>query len=253
MGQLNLRVVWAAVLSVSLGCGVSELNVEEDETIWDEANFGDHVEIDGHDHGHADELATLESELTGSVAVGSKLKTTAGLNLRTGPGTGYAVILVIPQGGTVTVAQSSPQNSFYKVTYGTKTGWAHGGYLVTTTSSTTVSVSGGPVNSNVQGFANSVCGATGSCKISTYTGHHPSRVRALDILTSNAYGYYPTDSYARGNQVAQHALNNWGKYNIWYVIWKQRINYNDGRGWQWMADRGSITQNHYDHVHISFW
>lgn len=35
-----------------------------------------------------------------------------------------------------------------------------------------------------------------------------------------------------------------------YVIFRQR--YNDGSGWDPMEDRGSITQNHYDHVHVSF-
>jgi hypothetical protein len=34
------------------------------------------------------------------------------------------------------------------------------------------------------------------------------------------------------------------------VIWRQRIN--SGTGWRAMEDRGSITQNHYDHVHVSF-
>ena len=34
------------------------------------------------------------------------------------------------------------------------------------------------------------------------------------------------------------------------MIWRQRINL--GEGWRDMADRGSITQNHNDHVHVSF-
>jgi hypothetical protein len=40
-----------------------------------------------------------------------------------------------------------------------------------------------------------------------------------------------------------------------YVIWEQKIwdSRNPGAGWKPMADRGSITQNHYDHVHISSW
>jgi hypothetical protein len=27
----------------------------------------------------------------------------------------------------------------------------------------------------------------------------------------------------------------------------------DGKGWRPFADRGSVTQNHDDHVHISVW
>jgi hypothetical protein len=117
---------------------------------------------------------------------------------------------------------------------------------------TAVYVSGGPVLSHVQAYADSVCYYTGGCSISTYEGHHPERSRALDNLASNSYGSYPTDGYAKGDRIANWTLNNWWSYRIWYVIWKQRINYNDGAGWQWMADRGSITQNHYDHVHTSF-
>lgn len=56
-----------------------------------------------------------------------------------------------------------------------------------------------------------------------------------------------------GDQIAQEAINNMGSSNISYVIWKQRIYgpWTNGQ-WQPMEDRGSITQNHFDHVHISF-
>jgi hypothetical protein len=35
-----------------------------------------------------------------------------------------------------------------------------------------------------------------------------------------------------------------------YAIWNQRIN--TGSGWKGMEDRGGVTANHEDHVHISF-
>lgn len=54
----------------------------------------------------------------------------------------------------------------------------------------------------------------------------------------------------RGDRIAQCALSNQKALGISYVIWKQRINY--GSGWEPMEDRGSITENHYDHVHVSF-
>jgi uncharacterized protein YraI len=68
-------------------------------------------------------------ELTGTVAVGTKVKTTADLNLRSGAGTGYKVLRVMPKGSTVTIVSSSPQNSFYQVKHDGLTGWAHGSYL----------------------------------------------------------------------------------------------------------------------------
>jgi len=35
-----------------------------------------------------------------------------------------------------------------------------------------------------------------------------------------------------------------------YIIWRQRIWF-PGGSWKAMADRGGVTANHYDHVHIS--
>ncbi|MCR8969563.1 LysM domain-containing protein [Facklamia sp. 7083-14-GEN3] len=58
---------------------------------------------------------------------------------------------------------------------------------------------------------------------------------------------------ALGDQIAADAIANMGNNNIAYVIWKQQIYGNwTGGQWQPMEDRGSVTQNHYDHVHVSF-
>ena len=54
----------------------------------------------------------------------------------------------------------------------------------------------------------------------------------------------------KGDRIARCALANQEELGVEYVIWKQRINYGDG--WERMQDRGGITENHYDHVHISF-
>ncbi|MGH3569296.1 MAG: hypothetical protein ACRDRH_25390 [Pseudonocardia sp.] len=74
---------------------------------------------------------------------------------------------------------------------------------------------------------------------------------------SSSYSDHPTGlavdfmmSGARGDQLAQCALRNREALGIHYVIWKQRVNYGDG--WERMEDRGGVTANHYDHVHISF-
>ena len=113
-----------------------------------------------------------------------------------------------------------------------------------------VEVQGPAVLPHVQAFANAVCGATGACTISTYNGHSPNASQALDILASDAYGQRASDGNALGDAVAKYALDNQAAMGVTYVIWLQR--YNPGTGWDPMEDRGSITQNHYDHVHISF-
>jgi hypothetical protein len=53
-----------------------------------------------------------------------------------------------------------------------------------------------------------------------------------------------------GDVLAACALRNKAALGITYVIWRQRINF--GQGWQAMEDRGGVTANHYDHVHVSF-
>ncbi|MGQ0575802.1 MAG: hypothetical protein ACT4RN_16600 [Pseudonocardia sp.] len=55
---------------------------------------------------------------------------------------------------------------------------------------------------------------------------------------------------ATGDGLAACALRNREALGIDYVIWKQRVNYGDG--WERMEDRGGITANHFDHVHVSF-
>src|SRR5688500_4906064 len=49
--------------------------------------------------------------------------TTDDLNLRDGPGLGFAVLLVMPVGASVTVT-GDPEAGFYPVAYGGTAGWA---------------------------------------------------------------------------------------------------------------------------------
>ena len=71
------------------------------------------------------------------------------------------------------------------------------------------------------------------------TSDHPSG-RAVDFMVDAA----------TGDRLAACALKNRAALGITYVIWQQRINF--GSGWQLMEDRGGVTANHYDHVHVSF-
>lgn len=65
------------------------------------------------------------------------------------------------------------------------------------------------------------------------------------------------DNTGLGDQVANYAIQQMGNKNISYIIWKQRFYapypniYGPANTWNLMPDRGSITENHYDHVHVS--
>ncbi len=64
-----------------------------------------------------------------SIRTQAYAKATDVLNLRTGPGTGYTVIRVIPSGARVYVYSGPHNTSWYKVGYGGSTGYSHGAYL----------------------------------------------------------------------------------------------------------------------------
>ncbi|MDR1266762.1 MAG: hypothetical protein LBK42_14695 [Propionibacteriaceae bacterium] len=74
--------------------------------------------------------------------------------------------------------------------------------------------------------------------------------RALDVMIPN---YGSPAGVELGDTIARWCQDNARVLGVKYLIWRQRF-WQTGWGvdsWQWMADRGSPTQNHYDHVHIS--
>ncbi|WP_018654555.1 hypothetical protein [Actinomadura flavalba] len=74
--------------------------------------------------------------------------------------------------------------------------------------------------------------------------------RACDFMVS--IGTSPSSARQRqGDQVAAYAVANANRLGIKYVIWRQRIYDMRSPGWRSMENRGGITANHYDHVHIS--
>jgi hypothetical protein len=88
----------------------------------------------------------------------------------------------------------------------------------------------------------SVCAAFP--QISTYGGrdNHGEHVNgeAIDIMTSD---------YALGTAIAQFLIAHSAELNLNDVIYRQQI-WQPGIGWKGMADRGSATANHFDHVHV---
>ena len=80
------------------------------------------------------------------------------------------------------------------------------------------------------------------------TGHGDGL--ALDLMVG--------DNKALGDEIAHYVLANYKNLNVSYVIWQQRFwapfnsIYGGPGQWGLMPDRGGVTANHYDHVHISF-
>jgi uncharacterized protein YraI len=81
----------------------------------------------------------------GDVSAAAAMTTTTNLNLRSGPGTSYSVILVIPNGATVNTTGAT-QNGFSRLTYNGTTGWSSSQYLSGSSGSTTATVFDGALN-----------------------------------------------------------------------------------------------------------
>lgn len=83
-------------------------------------------------------------------------------------------------------------------------------------------------------------------------GEHP-KGRACDFMLSNNGRMPSEEQVQRGWDISEWARENADDLGVMYVIYRQQI-WDVRRGdtdWRNMADRGSITENHFDHVHIS--
>ncbi|MFF0308049.1 coiled-coil domain-containing protein [Streptosporangium sp. NPDC004379] len=82
-------------------------------------------------------------------------------------------------------------------------------------------------------------------------GDHGSG-RACDFMMSGG-GRMPSPAdKERGDRLAQWVIDNGPRLGVMYLIWQQRYyDVRSGGGWRMMSDRGGVTANHYDHVHVS--
>lgn len=126
---------------------------------------------------------------------------------------------------------------------------------VTALSTTTTSTSAYDVGlqPQVAAFRAEVANAFG---ITSFSGYRPGD--SGDHGKGLAIDFMVPESSALGDQVAAYAVANLASKNINYIIWKQRFYapydsiYGPAYTWNLMPDRGSVTENHYDHVHVSF-
>ncbi|MCT9933523.1 hypothetical protein N5079_25240 [Planotetraspora sp. A-T 1434] len=82
-------------------------------------------------------------------------------------------------------------------------------------------------------------------------GEH-GKGRACDFMMSSGGRMPEPDAKERGDALAQWCIAHAQQYGIMYIIWQQRFyDMRTGTGWRMMSDRGGITANHYDHVHVS--
>ena len=91
--------------------------------------------------------------------------------------------------------------------------------------------------------------------ITSFSGYRPGD--SGDHGKGLAIDFMVPVSSALGDQIADYAIQNMASRGISYIIWKQRFyapfdsKYGPAYTWNPMPDRGSVTENHYDHVHVS--
>ena len=91
--------------------------------------------------------------------------------------------------------------------------------------------------------------------ITSFSGYRPGD--SGDHGKGLAIDFIVPVSSALGDQIAEYAVKNMASRGINYIIWKQRFyapydsKYGPAYTWNPMPDRGSVTENHYDHVHVS--
>ena len=82
------------------------------------------------------------------------------------------------------------------------------------------------------------------------TGHGHNSGMAVDFMV-------PVNS-VQGDQLAEYLTKHMDELGVYYIIWKQRFYmpqqniYGPANTWNIMPNRGGVTANHYDHVHVSF-
>ena len=91
--------------------------------------------------------------------------------------------------------------------------------------------------------------------ITSFSGYRPGD--SGDHGKGLAIDFMVPVSSALGDRIAEYAVQNMASRGINYIIWKQRFyapydsKYGPAYTWNPMPDRGSVTENHYDHVHVS--
>lgn len=210
------------------------------------------------------EVATPSQEPVAAEA----LVTSTGLNLRAGPESSSELIVVLAEG--TTVSATTTQGDWRQVSVGERTGWVKTAYLTSAqayAATRTASPSASPKASS-----GTVAGSYPACSkgsaveatltpradtvhravcatfpgVSSFqnrgTGDEHGTGRAIDVMTSGAYG----------REIAAWLRANASSLGVVEIIYEQKIwtTQRASEGWRAMSDRGSTTANHYDHVHV---
>ena len=198
-------------------------------------------------------------------AADDKLWTTAALNLWATPGEDAGKTGLLEESKKVLVTGREAAGRVEVVLDG-EARWVTSGYLTDENPNAVTATSGG--GSSDEEAAPSLGGA---CTNGTSVEGQPNILAVHEAVCASfpeltSYGTYRSDgehsqglaidimvSGARGWEVAEFVRANYAELGVNYIMYSQKIWSVDrsSEGWRYVEDRGSVTANHYDHVHVT--
>jgi hypothetical protein len=110
----------------------------------------------------------------------------------------------------------------------------------------------GPVQAVVQAAANAVVSNVAGAGSITLGGTRASAADPNGHPSGLALDYMVLSNTALGNAFVQYHVAHWDELGVDYLIYQQKMLSSPGGTWSAMADRGSATANHMDHVHVNY-
>ncbi|MDR1833404.1 MAG: SH3 domain-containing protein, partial [Propionibacteriaceae bacterium] len=198
--------------------------------------------------------------ITGSALVsnsrGYAKETTA---LLAEPAAEAAELATVDLGDKLTVAAETA-GEYQRVTADGQEGWIPASLIMAETPELAAGIIEEPCNRNKAGFEKklltstiriyrSVCAlfpdinSIGGWRAGGRAFHKNGR--ALDFMVT------PKKESELGWRIAKYLVKNAKEFHIDHIIFEQKIWTPSSPTWRKMADRGSITENHYNHVHVA--
>ena len=199
---------------------------------------------------HAPKPSAKPTTTAAPEAIGSRYATAA-LNVRVGPGKHFPVLEKVDEGTKIAITGKT-SGDWAQVIRDGKVGWVASEYLAKTKPGISMAPcdSGSAVETGLRDDTIRVHRAVcARWTVESYGGlrgggGEHSLGRALDIMI--------TDS-AQGKEIAEWVRDHAKELGVSEVIWAQHIwtVQRSSEGWRMMEDRGGVTANHYDHVHVT--
>jgi LysM repeat protein len=120
------------------------------------------------------------------------------------------------------------------------------------TSTAQITNSAGDVQPQAQAAADRVVSDVPGADGLTIGGTRSSATDPNGHPAGLALDYMVGSDAALGDAIVQYHVAHWDELGVEYLIFEQQILLSPTSSWRPMEDRGSVTANHFDHVHVNY-